>query len=392
MNQFSFARQPILTASLQLYAYEFLYRPTEDAQHRSHSITSEVLVSSIIDVGLDSATNDSLAFINMSYQDIMSPHIDALPTDKVILELLEDITPDEALITRVKELTEQGFRFALDDFIYSTDWDPLIELSEIIKLDLSVTSLEDNKALIHKLKDTNIVFLAEKVETYSDYEAYKSIGCTLFQGYFLCKPEVIKGTTLSANSVSKSKLLSIINQANISFDELEATIEQDPSLAYTLLKYLNSAQFAFSNPIESIKQAVVILGVDNIKKWATLVTLRNMSSKPSELLRLALVRARLAELLAINAQQTNSNRFFLSGLLSVLDALLDAPLDSVIKSIALDPEINTALLNHQGEIGHTLKLIKQYEREQPSDIDPNIADNYLEACRWADQIMSTLQD
>jgi len=391
MNEFTFARQPILNKSLQLYAYEFLYRSTDDTDSRKHSITSEVLASSIIDLGLDQASNNALAFINMSYDDIMSKHVEALPADRLILELLEDIKPDSDLIARVKNLTEQGFRFALDDFVYSSDWDPLIELAEIIKFDLTVTSFEENKALISKLKNRNIEFLAEKVETYADYEAYTAIGCTLFQGYFFSKPEVINGASLNANSLSKTKLLSLINQADTSFAELEETIEQDPNLTYLLLKYLNSAQFSFSNPIESIKQAVVILGLDNIKKWATLVTLRSMSSKPTELLRLALVRARLAELLAIDNKQDNSGGFFLSGLLSVLDALLDTPLETIIKSMPLDAEISQALLTHEGEIGETLDLIIQYEITQ-QDNKNKISENYLDACQWADQIMNSLQD
>jgi len=391
MNEFAFARQPILNKSLQLYAYEFLYRPTNDADNRKHSITSEVLASSIIDLGLDQASNNTLAFINMSYDDIMSKHVEALPADKLILELLEDIKPNNDLVIRVKSLYDQGFRFALDDFVYSSDWDPLIELADIIKFDLTVTSFEENKALIDTLKNKNIEFLAEKVETYADYKAYSDIGCTHFQGYFFSKPEVIKGTALNANNLSKTKLLSLINQPDTSFEELEATIEQDPNLTYLLLKYLNSAQFSFSNPVESIKQAIVILGLDNIKRWATLVTLRSMSSKPTELLRLALVRARLAELLAIDNKQENSSGFFLSGLLSVLDALLDTPLKTIIESMPLDAEISQALLTRQGQIGETLNLITQYETAQQGGSESKISENYLIACQWADQIMGSLQ-
>ena len=153
MNEFAFARQPILNESLQLYAYEFLYRPTDDADNRKHSITSGIIGSSIIDLGLDQASNNSLAFINLSYDDIMSKHIEALPKDKLILELLEDIEPNDELISRVKSLSEQGFRFALDDFVYSPDWDPLIELAEIIKFDLTVTSFEKFNAFIFECMD-----------------------------------------------------------------------------------------------------------------------------------------------------------------------------------------------------------------------------------------------
>lgn len=389
MQPFAFARQPILDTSLQLYAFEFLYRPANDVTHNEHSITHEVLASSILDLGLNQASNNTLAFINMSYDDLMAAHVEALPSEKIILELLEDIQPDSALITRVSTLKKQGFKFALDDFVYSSDWDPLIELSDIIKFDLTMTTLEENQALIKKLSNKNILFLAEKIETYDEYETYKGIGCTLFQGFFFSKPETIKGSSLNANTVVKTKLLSSIHQDDISFERLEEIIQEDPNLTFLLLKYLNSAHFSFSNPIHSIKQAIVILGVNDFKKWVTLLTLRNISSKPDELLRLALVRARQAELFAKGANLTNSNSYFLSGVLSVFDAMLDTPLESIIKSMSLDPEISQALLTHEGEMGHTLEEIIQYEAtgEYCSESLPN---NYPAACQWADQILESL--
>jgi len=133
----------------------------------------------------------------------------------------------------------------------------------------------------------------------------------------------------------------------------------------------------------------VILGLENIKKWSTLVTLRSLSSKPTELLRLALVRAHLAELIAIENKHINSNSFFLSGLLSVLDALLDTPLKTIIQSMPLDPEISQGLLFHEGEIGETLSLITQYENNQCTD-NPAISKHYLTACQWADKVMTSL--
>lgn len=391
MKEFAFARQPILDSKLQLYAFEFLYRPVNNSVPSEHSITHEVLASSILDLGLNQASNNALAFINMSYEDLINTNVEALPSDKLILELLEDIKPDSRLINRVKALKEQGFKFALDDFVYSVEWDPLIELADIIKFDLTVTTLKDNQALIKKLSNRNILFLAEKVETYDEYETYKDIGCTLFQGFFFSKPETIKGSSLNPNTLVKTKLLSSIHQNDISFERLEKIIQEDPSLPYLLLKYLSSAHFSFSNPVKSIKQAIVILGVKDFKKWVTLLTLRNVSSKPDELLRLALVRARQAELFAMDMNIANSNSYFLSGVLSIFDALLDMPLETIINSMSLDPKIRQALLNHDGEIGSTLKQIIQYEvtGEYSSNSLPN---NYLVACQWADQILESLNN
>lgn len=389
MHHFSFARQPILDLGLKVYGYEFLYRPTERANESSHSITSEVLASSIIDLGLDKASDDKLAFINMSYEDIMSKHVESLPSDRLILELLEDIKPDPVFIQRVRSLYEKGFSFALDDFIYTPDWDPLIEMATIIKFDLMTTTFEENKALIQKLRTKNISFLAEKVETHQDFKAYRDIGCQLFQGYFFCKPEHIQGKATNASSNSKVQLLATINKVNISFEELEKAIEQDPTTTYMLLKYLNSAHFAFAKRIESIKQALIFLGLENVKKWATLITLRNMSNKPSELLRVSLVRAKIAELIAVKNKLPNTSGFFLTGLLSTIDALLDSTMETIIPSMSLSSDISAALIERQGIMGDTLTAIIEYEAQRSPANATDISDAYLEACLWTDQVLGT---
>jgi EAL and modified HD-GYP domain-containing signal transduction protein len=391
MHHYSFARQPILDLDLKVYGYEFLYRPNVQSNESSHSITSEVLASSIIDLGLDKASNDKFAFINMSYEDIMSEHVESLPADRLILELLEDIKPDPVFIQRISSLQQKGFSFALDDFIYTPDWDPLIEMASIIKFDLTTTTLKENKALIQKLRTQNISFLAEKVETHEDFSAYRDIGCQLFQGYFFCKPEHIQGKATNASSNSKVKLIATINKVNISFEELEKAIEQDPTTTYMLLKYLNSAHFAFAKRIESIKQALVMLGLENVKKWATLITLRNMSSKPSELLRVSLLRAKIAELIAVKNKLPNTSGFFLTGLLSTIDALLDTTMETIIPTMSLASDISAALLKRQGIMGETLTTITEYEAQRSPANATDISDAYIEACQWTDQVLGAFE-
>ncbi|PCI69934.1 MAG: diguanylate phosphodiesterase [Piscirickettsiaceae bacterium] len=389
MEEFSFARQPILDSSLKLFAYEFLYRPTNTSDNRPLSLTSVVLTTAIIDIGLDKASNNHLAFINMSYEDLMGEHIEALPADRFILELLEDIKPDQTLNNRVKALVEKGYSFALDDFVYSPDWDPLIELADIIKLDLTITTLAENKTLISQLKGKKLRFLAEKVETHQEYEDYKSIGCDLFQGYFFCRPEKISGTAISEASFAKTELIARVNQSDISINELQNTIQQDPALTYKLIKYLNSAYFSFSTPIGTIKHAITILGMDGIKKWATILCLRSLSTKPLELIRVGLVRAKLAELIAIKNNENNPNSYFLMGMLSIVDSLLNSSMEDAIKTLPLAAGIINALLNKSGDMGQVLTSIIEHE-QQLAVPTSNISDTYIEACLWADQISNSI--
>jgi len=390
MNEFSIARQPILDASLQLYAYELLFRGHKKTEKKV-SFTSEVLATAIFDIGLNKATGNNFAFINMSYEDIMSPTIDSLPTEKIVLELLEDIKIDDPLVQRVQELSALGFTIALDDFVYSSEWEPLIEVASIIKLDLTVLSDKENLKIINKLKNRGIKFLAEKVETYEEYQLFKEMGCEYFQGYFLCKPEILKGKSLTAGPLAKARLLAEINNPNISVDEVASIIQQDTALAFKLLKYLNSAHFSFAIDIESINQAVVMIGIQGIKKWSTLLCLRGLSAKPSELIKVSLTRAYLAEKSAPNNE---SNTYFLAGLFSTLDALLDSEIESVLSSIPLDTAIKNALTTQDGDLGVFIKQVIHYEKTalflENTQAPPFSNEDYLEACEQADEVMSAI--
>jgi len=390
MPQFSFARQAILKSSLELHAYEFLYRPTQDGTHESHSITAEVIASSTLDLGLKKAANNHFIFLNMAYEDLFNPLIEALPAEQVILELLEDIQPDAKLVKRAQELSKKGFSFALDDFVYTPDWDPLIALASIIKFDLTVTSIDENKALIEKLQPCQIQFLAEKVETHKEFKAYKEIGCELFQGYFFCKPQLVQGKTVSASTLAITKLLADVNQTDVSITELESTVERDPNLTHMLLKYLNSANFSFRNPIERIKQAIVILGITETKKWVTLISLRSIPSKPIELIRHALVRAKLAELIALQTAKENPSSFFLMGLLSTIDALLDISMQETLKLMPLKNDITGALLEYKGDMGEILNLIIEHEKQLNWPNAHDHTDNYITACQWADEVTTVM--
>jgi len=393
MTEFSLARQPILDSTLQLYAYELLFRGCKD-KSSGVSLTSDVLATAIFDIGLEKLIGNNLAFINMSYQDIMSSTVDSLPTSNLVLELLEDIKIDDTLVKRVKELAEQGFMIALDDFIYAPEWEPLIDVASIIKLDLTVLSNDKNHEIIQKLKNRGIKFLAEKVETYEEFQLFKDMGCDYFQGYFLCRPETLSGKSLTSGAVAKTRLLAEINDIDSSANKIAELIQQDPSLTYKLLKYLNSAYFSFKNPIENINQAVIMLGLQGIRKWTTLLCLRDLSDKPSELTRVALIRARLAENIANNTHSDSPSSFFLTGLFSTLDAMLDTDMNKILSSVPLEKNIKVALTDKKGNLGHVIQGIIDYEKIPVHDSFDKKTDftteDYIEACSWADEIMTSL--
>jgi len=351
-----------------------------------------VLATAIFDIGLDHVTGNTPAFINMSNQDIMNPAVDALPTNKVVLELLEDIEIGEALVKRVQELALKGFCIALDDFVYSPQWEPLIDAASIIKLDLTVLSADENRKLIETLQGRSLKFLAEKVETYEDFQLFNEMGCDYFQGYFFCRPEPLKGKSITSNALVKTRLLAEINNPTTSPEQLDTVIQQDPSLSFKLIKYLNSAHFALATPVENIRQAIIMIGLQGVKRWATLLTLRNLSSKPSELTKISLIRAKLAEEVAINNNIADPSMYFLGGLFSTLDAMLDTNMEKILSSMPLNESLKAALAKNKGDLGELIQDIAAYEKGDTQRLDKNLFSNnkYIDACAWADEVMSSI--
>lgn len=385
MESFVIGRQPILDKKLQLVGYELLYRNGDIETIDCGTATNEIITDVLLERGLSQTVGDQVAFINLTRENLLNPAIEALPTDKVVLEILEDVEIDDQLIDAVRNLSEKGYTIALDDFVYSSAWESLIDLAKIIKLDLRVQSREQNIELIDNLKHRGIKFLAEKVESYEEYREFLELGCDYFQGFFFCQPVNVKGVKLNSNKLATLKLISAINKPDISTNELEELIKHDVGLSVKLLKYINSAFFALPNTIESIKQAIVLLGLNELKKWATLLSLVSLSNKPDTLIRTTLQRARMCELIAENIDKPSSGSYFLTGLLSTLDALMDRPLNELINEMQLAPFVADALIERKGNAGKVLDNVVSFQEWKTDNIElpmTELNDAFLQSIDW----------
>lgn len=394
-------RQSIYNRKKQVVAYELLYR-AGDGNYADISdgdrATTEVIINSVLDIGLESIVGKRTAFFNLTGSFIRGDHPLPLDNKQVVLEILEDVGPDSDVIRGMQRLADKRYVIALDDFEYSDKYIPLLEIAHIVKLEVMGKSRQELQTRIEQLKPYNLKMLAEKVETHEEYELCHELGFDYFQGYFFCKPRIIEGSSLPANRLVVLSLLAKLQDPEADVEELEQLIVQDVSLTYRLLRYINSAAFALGKEIESVHRALVLIGSNTIKNWVSLLLLARIDDKPKELMRTALIRARMSELLAeLHDHRDERDQYFTCGLFSVLDALMDRPMSELLAGLPLSEAVKVALLEGSGDAGAVLDEVTNYEKGAwqelvGSGISPSEYRNcYLQAVMWADESMSSLQ-
>jgi len=360
MQDIFIGRQPIFDRNYQVTSYELLFRQGDNTSLRNDDHkTAKVLSNALIDMGLDKISGDKKVHINASPTFILSDLSELLPPNKVGIEVSDPTTITTDIIESCKALKEKGYELILDDIIYEPALEPLIKLADVIKVDIS--SVKDLTSEVRKLRQYNAQLLASKVESYTDYETAQNLGFNYFQGYFFCKPDIVQGKTMPESKINILRALQKVLTANI-VAEINDVIKQDVSLSYRLLKYINSAAFGMQREIESIEQALVLLGLSNARRWLSLLSLASLGEgKPLELMRTALYRGHLLESIANGLQEEATGDDFLLGMFSVLDALLDQPMHEAIEDMALPSPVRDALLRDDAAMSYKLHVVRALE-------------------------------
>ncbi|WP_454061819.1 EAL and HDOD domain-containing protein [Candidatus Nitrospira salsa] len=393
-------RQPIYGSSVDVFAYELLYRGGGANQANfvdGDAATANVMLNAMLEIGLEPIVGNRLAFINMTANLILGQLCQTLPKEQVVLEILENVEPTDQIIEALTELSKQGYTIALDDFIYHDSLQPLVKIADIVKVDVMALSHEEIEEHVLWLRQYPLKLLAEKVETHEDFEFCRALGFDYFQGYFFCKPNVIAGARVPANRVAILMLLAKLQERDIEISQIEKEIKSDVSLSYKLLRYVNSAYCGLPRKVDSIAQAACMVGVDKLRMWVTLMSLASMEEKPFELLVTATVRAYMCEQLGRALHQDAVEQFFTIGLFSVLDGFFDCALSEVLNSLPLSPEVKDALLDRTGLLGEVLGCVIAFEQGEWQEvkcaqIDPSVIQNaYIEAIEWSTQILSGMK-
>lgn len=396
------ARQPIYNRQLTIVAYELLFR--SDEHNRAlildpDQASSEVLLNTYSAISLESITGNYPAFVNLSSNLMISPQELPFPPDQIVFEILEDVKVTPSLVKWVQEASALGFRIALDDFEYSPEYDVLLPDVDYVKLDIMHSSKADIEFMVSHLKQFNVTLLAEKIETFDEFHYCKSLGFSLFQGYFLSKPRILKGHKVKTNTQVALQVLQELNDPCTTPERIQTLLTQDAALTFKLLRIVNSAAYGLPRKIETIKEAIIMIGLLQLRSWISLVALSSCSNKPPALLLILFVRAKMCELIAERTQSQNPNSYFTAGLFSGLDAILDIPLSEALQQVPLSDTINDALLQHSGSIGKVLSNVLNYERgdwehlslNEDSHRDANLYQTaYLDSIHWGDEITQML--
>jgi EAL and modified HD-GYP domain-containing signal transduction protein len=401
------ARQPILDRDKTLVGYELLFRDSVDNEFPDidgDEATSRLIEGSQFNFGLEDLTGNKPAFINFTLQTLLKGYPTLLSKDHVVVEILETVQPGKRLLAIVKDLKEKGYTVALDDYIHQPVWKHFYPFIDIIKIDFLTTDVNTIESVINAIKPyPQIKLLAEKVETHAMYQLALDLGFSFFQGFFFSKPEMVQSKALPPSEMALAELLYETSSTDLDLLKITNVFERDVNLSYKLLRYTNSAAFARRAEISTIKQALIVLGANEIKKLLSILFAAQVSqNKPVELIRLSLSRARFGELLAIQHNNKNAGMAFLTGMMSVMDAILDESMEDVMEKLPLSPEIKEALLNDSGALAQYLNLVKYYEQANWDEannmasqlgFDTNqVASAYHDSLSWVSEQMQLMNN
>jgi len=398
------ARQPIFDRHQKVYGYELLFRPQLDASAAgtAGSLASlQVMTNSLLSIGVETVLAGTRAFINFPEQLLADERALSLPPNIAVIEILETVNATPAVLAACRYLRAKGYVLALDDFPQQADYEELAGLVDIIKVDFRATTPAEQEAIVHRYSPKGVRLLAEKVETQEEFHRARKLGYHYFQGYFFARPVVVSRREIPGFKLNYLRILREIHQPELEFRELESLIQRDVSLASKLLRYVNSAIFGWISPVQSIRQALALLGEQEIRNWASLAALPTLAvDKPDELMRMALLRARFCELVAPwEGLAHRKADLFLIGLFSLLDAMLDRSLAEILAEMRLRGAIAETLLGtaHADQpMALIYNLVRAYESgnweavaataqrlQVHAEIIPEL---YLNAVAWSNEM------
>jgi c-di-GMP-related signal transduction protein len=362
------ARQPILNQHRDIVAYELLFRNKLENFFESSQpdrATLSLMVSSYLLLGIQTLTGGRPAYLNFTQNLLVGEYPTFLPPDQTVIEILENVQPDDSVVEACKSLKRLGYKIALDDYPLDGHMDPLLPYADIVKVDWLNTPLDICRKLAEKLIPRNILLLAEKVETYEQYHQAMGMKYQYFQGFFFCEPEILSGRDIPLLHANCLLLLREVNKEEPDLAAVERILMREPSLCYKLLRYLNSAIYCFLGTISSIRHALSLLGTQESRKWISIVTLASMGENKSDALVVAsVIRAKFCECIGKTTGQGHhrTEELFLTGLFSLVDAILDKPMDALLDDLPLSDDIKNTLLGKDTCYQAALGLVCAYER------------------------------
>ncbi|WP_100331222.1 EAL and HDOD domain-containing protein [Bacillus xiapuensis] len=397
------ARQPIFNRKEETVAYELLYRKQDNQPYADimsgDEATMEVLKNGLLNIGIDRLSDGKMLFVNFTKNLLLQDVPSFLANDQIVIEILEDIHSTKEVIQAGFKLKEAGFKLALDDFLLNDQNKDLVPLADIIKVDFMQTTKEQRQEMRRAIENPKVLWLAEKVESRSQFTEALEEDFHLFQGFFFEKPSLISADAIPEFSKNYFLIMDEIASPAPDIKKVARLIEEDLSLSYQLLKLLNKTAFIQREKVQTIHQAVMLIGLEELKKWLLFIILNISGSKcPEEIIRTSLIRAKTLEQLAHQYFPDElSSKYFLLGMLSMVDALIARPMEEILRELPIDTEVKKALILKKNSLAEVLQLTRDLEggnwdaaikRSLSLHIDDRfLLSCYHEAIRWSSLIL-----
>lgn len=408
-DKFFLGRQPILDRSQQIVGFELLFRSPEspgEALFPDIQIASaSVILNALSDFGFQDVLGRHKGFFNVTRGMLMSEAMELLPKERVVIELLESIMADEEVVERCRSLKEMGFTLALDDHVFSPSFIPIYTLVDIVKLDVLQIPPDELPGVVASLRNWPVTLLAEKVESADHYCACAELGFDLFQGYYFARPVILKQNKVD---VAKLTMLQLMEQvmAEQEIADIEETFKQNPGLTYNLLRLVNSVGIGLRVPIQTLRHALTVLGLEQLKRWVSLALYATGESSGvrTPLLEIAAMRGKLMELLIRSRYPSEGSerpdRAFMTGVLSLIDVLFEVSMAELVEKLNLVDDVRAALLERSGELGDLLTLAEKVEQADFATVTEELdrcgisvnelLGAQLETIAWSDTLQASL--
>jgi EAL and modified HD-GYP domain-containing signal transduction protein len=392
-------RQPIFDLALQVRGYELLFRDPGTTSPGGDAMTADVLVRAGLDIGLQSLVGNKMAFVNATRPFLVGEQEIPFPPEQTVIEILEGIAHDREAVEGCRRLAAQGFTLALDDYDWADPDDPLLDLVSIVKLDVLALSPAQLELEVGRSAALGVELVAEKVETHQQMARCRDLGFGLFQGYLLSRPEIVEGQALTPSRLACLRIINELCDPFVEAETIQRIVETDAALSYRFLRLAGQgAARGMYRRISSVREGVVLIGLQRLRAWVMLMLLAGSSAGATEQLHIAMTRARMCELMATRLAPRLADSAFTVGLISALDLLLGVPLPSVLDNLVLTEDLVEALLHQGGLLGHILADVVAWElggddlRLRCGLSLSSLERSYLAALAWATEVCILAED
>lgn len=400
-----FTRQPIYDQNKKLYGYDLLYQIEARENEREDSppaessgSRSDVMVAGFMGVDIQQLASSRRVFLTFSERMLLHDMATFFPREKVVVQIKPDVQPKPEVLAACESIRRAGYMIAVDESFVRRSCDELVELADFIKVDFPGMSEDDHGLHFNRWMNGRRRWLARGIDSEDTFDKARQYPFSLYQGSFVSQPVVRSENKIPTHHVNHLRLINAIEAENPKFEEIAGIIESDPHLSYEILRMTNSVYYYRGQKVRSIRQAAVLMGINELRKWAMVTTLRRFSGGRDDqgLVQHCAQRARILEQLSQKMGiKAKVHEYFTLGLLSMIDVLTQCPMELVLTELAITDDMKDILLGRadQGEMAECFSLLLAYEMgnwtktEDLSDklslSSETVRDAYYDSILWA---------